>query len=58
MEIVFILMIMFSFGLFGIGIGKIINSKQKTKKRSIIDWDKPKEIWENDIEDFRYYKRK
>jgi len=32
MEIVFILMIMFSFGLFGIGIGEIINSKQKTKK--------------------------
>jgi hypothetical protein len=58
MEIVFILMIMFSFGLFGIGIGKIINSKQKTKKRSIIDWDKPKEIWENDIEDFRYYEGK
>ena len=58
MEIVFILMIMFSFGLFGIGIGKIINSKQKTKKRSIIDCDKPKEIWENDIEDFRYYEGK
>lgn len=53
MEIVFIFMIMFSFGLFG--IGEIINSKQKTKKCSIIDWDKPKEIWENDIEDFRYY---
>jgi len=58
MEIVFILMIMFSFGLFGVGIVKIINRKQKTKKRSNIDWDKPKKIWKNDIEDFRYYKRK
>jgi hypothetical protein len=54
MEILFVLMIMFSFGLLGIGIGEYINDKAK-KKKGIIDWDKPKEIWENDIEDFRYY---
>jgi hypothetical protein len=57
MGVLFVLMIMFSFGLLGVGINKYISDKPK-KKKEFIDWDKPKEIWENDIEDFRYYKKR
>jgi hypothetical protein len=57
MEVLFVLMIMFSFGLLGIGINKYINDKPK-KKNGIINWDKPKEIWKNDVEDFRYYAKR
>ena len=51
MEIIFVIMIMFSFGLLGVGIGDYV------EKKPIIDRDKPKEFWERDIEDWRYYSK-
>jgi hypothetical protein len=49
-------MIMYSFYLLGIGINEYMCNIPKKKKR-IIDWDNPKKIWLNDIEDFRFYEK-
>ena len=51
MEIIFTIIIMYSFGLLGVGIGDYV------EKKPIIDRDKPKEFWERDIEDWRYYSK-
>ena len=59
MEIIFVIMIMFSFGLLGVGIGDYVEKKPiiDVEKKPIIDRDKPKEFWEKDIEDWRYYSK-
>jgi hypothetical protein len=51
MEIIFVLMIMYSFGLLGVGISEYVFGDYVEKKKPIIDRDKPKEFWERDIED-------
>ena len=56
MEIIFVIMIMYSFGFLGVGIGDYVEKKTIGKK-PIIDRDKPKEFWERDIEDWRYYSK-
>jgi hypothetical protein len=57
MEIIFVIMIMYSFGLLGVGIGEYVFGNYVEKKKPIIDRDKPKEFWERDIEDWRYYSK-
>jgi hypothetical protein len=57
MEIIFVIMIMFSFGLLGAGIGDYVK-KKTVKKKTIIDRTIPREVWERDIEDYRYYSKK
>ncbi len=56
MNSIFVLMIMYSFYLLGIGINEYMCNIPKKKKR-IIDRDNPKKIWLNDIEDFRFYEK-
>lgn len=57
MSAFFILMFMVSGGLLGLGIAEYLNKKDKKESKGYIDWDTPKEIWEKDINDFRYYKK-
>ena len=47
---------MYSFGLLGVGIGEYVFGDY-VEKKPIIDRDKPKELWEKDIEDWRYYSK-